>query len=200
VSFNYYANTEIYDLRSDTIVIKDGEGKIEDGEKSFIESYSVTDEETQGKGRELETNQIAQSNNANAADQPLSSTTPTSDLSGDYGIFNKAIDTNKFKVDIKIENNKISGSFTVLGGLLSRDYNAILKLANPIGGNADITTFKITPILASVDTNIGVFNASDDSLTVLLNTVSKSNNGELLFFVEIPEYKAFKYFSDNIKL
>ena len=194
VSFNYFANTEIYDLRSDTIVIKDGVGKIVDGEKSFINSYDVTDAETQGKGRDVPRNQIAQSNNANAGDQPLGPATgSTSGLTTDNLILQNAKLKTIYKLDINLNNGQLSGTFQVGGELLSKEYNAIIKVVNPDGGNLDVATFKLGPIVFVGDINFGGFQTSDGGWDIVLKSLANSNDA-VNFVVEIPEFKSIKFY------
>jgi hypothetical protein len=198
VSFNYFANTEIYDLRSDTIVIKDGDGKIVNGVTSFITEYDVTDAETQGKGKELVKNQEAQNNNANAGDQPLvivsgetSGSTSGSTMLTDADIFKNAKDKNTFQLNIELKNDKLSGTFSITGGLLSKPYDVKLRLLD--SNTLDVVAFKISASLITTDTNFGGFESNGWEL--ILSEISKSGTKPLNFVIEVPEFKSIKYYS-----
>ena len=193
VSFNYFANTEIYDLRSDTIVIKDGKGEIVDGVTSFIEEYDVTDAEMQGKGRDVPANQIAQSNNAN--EQPFGPASgSTSGSTTDSVILQNARLKNIYRLNIELNNGKLSGTFNVGGALLSKEYDAIIKVVNPSGGNLDIATFKLGPSLVSFDINFGGFESPEGGWDIVLNSLSNNEDNSVAFVVEIPEFKNIRFY------
>ena len=196
VSFNYYANTEIYDLRSDTIKVKDGKGEIETGELKIIETYNVTDAETQGKGRELVKNQEVQNNNANIGDQPLvdiSSGSTINNISNDINIFKTAKDNNSFNLNIELKNDKISGTFSIFTGLLSKPYSLKLKVVDENNTKLDIAAFEISAALASVNTSFGGFQSSGWEL--LFSEISKSGTKPLNFVIEIPEFKSILFYA-----
>jgi hypothetical protein len=78
VSFNYYANTEIYDPRADTIEIKDGSGKVVNGESNISgsEPNKLPDPSAipgLSSNTTPEPNQVAENNNTNSGDntQPI---------------------------------------------------------------------------------------------------------------------------------
>lgn len=191
VSFNYFANTEIYDLRSDTIVIKDGKGEIVNGVTSFITEYDVTDVETQGKGKEFVKNQEAQNNNANAGDQPLVDSTSGPTIITDADIFKNAKDKNTFQLNIELKNDKLSGTFSITGGLLSKPYDVKLRLLD--SNTLDVAAFKISAALITTDTNFGGFESNGWEL--ILSEISKSGTKPLNFVIEVPEFKSIKYYS-----
>jgi hypothetical protein len=191
VSFNYFANTEIYDLRSDTIVIKEGKGEIVNGVTSFITEYDVTDIETQGKGKEFVKNQEAQNNNANSGDQPLVDSTSGSTIITDADIFKNAKDKNTFQLNIELKNDKLSGTFSITGGLLSKPYDVKLRLLD--SNTLDVAAFKISAALITTDTNFGGFESNGWEL--ILSEISKSGTKPLNFVIEVPEFKSIKYYS-----
>lgn len=199
VSFNYFANNEIYDLRSDTIVIEDGAGKIVDGEKSFISTYDVTDAETQGKGRDVPVNQVTQSNNTNSGYQPLTTLSGTVPTVIDKNIFETAKSNKKYNININIKDDNVSGSLTINGGLLSKGYTVMVKINNPGGSNLDVATFEISPVLTSLDTNIGSFQTNDGGWNIIINSISKTiKNNTVSFTFEIVDFFGIRYYSDDI--
>jgi hypothetical protein len=195
VSFNYYANTEIYDLRADTIKVKDGKGEIIPGELEIIKTYNVTDAETQGKGVEYEKNQEAQNNNINSGDQTLSEVGVTG-ATTDIDIFTKAMgDTKLYDLNIKLKNDKVTGTFTIYSGLLSKPYDVKLKLVDENNTKLDIAAFKISAVLASFETSFGGF--SSNGWELIFNEISKNGTKPLKFAIEVPELKQVKFYIDK---
>ena len=195
VSFNYYANTEIYDLRADTIKVKDGQGEIEPGELEIIKTYNVTDAETQGKGVEYEKNQEAQNNNINSGDQTLTEAGVTG-ATTDIDIFTKAMsDTKLYDLNIKLKNDKVTGTFTIYSGLLSKPYDVKLKLVDENNTKLDIAAFKISAVLASFETSFGGF--SSNGWELIFNEISKNGTKPLKFAIEVPELKQVKFYIDK---
>ena len=75
VSFNYFANTEVYDPRADTIEVKDDKGSIVKGERSISAYKNILPESKDIEGISPNitpaSNQLAQNNNANSGEQKL---------------------------------------------------------------------------------------------------------------------------------
>jgi hypothetical protein len=86
VSFNYFANTEIYDPRADTIEINQDGGKVVNGVSGITTQYNILPNASDITGLSPNTtrdvNQVAQNANANSGSQPLSETTNGPKITG----------------------------------------------------------------------------------------------------------------------
>ncbi len=134
VSFNYFANTEIYDLRSDTIVIKDGEGEIVNGESDITgtKANSIV-----GSNKQTVKDQVKQNEVVNSGDnvQPLTpAETPVEKVkkypgfdekTGTYTVQNAQILTNFIPDNIKSDKIIIPRGTKVY--LSDRTENTVIK-------------------------------------------------------------------------
>jgi WD40 repeat protein len=195
VSFNYFGNTEIYDTRADSIKVKDDKGIIVDGERSIAATSF------DGTNVTPTANQIAQNNNANAGAQPLTNpsgttsgttsggnTTDTSVPSDPDGvIFRNAGINDGYSFKINYDGSKLKGTF-LFTYPLSKEYDAKVKVWGPMG-NIDIATFKILP-----DGELSEFVSDKDNWRSALTELADVKTGSIIFFVESPAYKDYKYF------
>jgi hypothetical protein len=141
-------------------------------------------------------NQEVQNNNANIGDQPLvdiSSGSTINNISNDINIFKTAKDNNSFNLNIELKNDKISGTFSIFTGLLSKPYSLKLKVVDENNTKLDIAAFEISAALASVNTSFGGFQSSGWEL--LFSEISKSGTKPLNFVIEIPEFKSILFYA-----
>jgi len=148
VSFNYYANTEMYDSRSDYNQKQGAGGETKDGNQnanpatvSNIVKVSAQ-QEGLGPNKIVEKNQVVQNENANAATTANAENTQTQ-VSNDEAIFNNAAVKDSYRLNIEYEGTKLKGSFAIGGeAVLSENYDAKLMLSTGMG-NIDICRFTI---------------------------------------------------------
>ena len=196
VSFNYFANTEVYDPRADTIKITEGSGVIVNGERSIAADFNVSPEAQQIAGLtaqiEPPVNQINQNANANSGAQPLTEGQNTSSNSNyttntDEIIFNNANIGNNYLFTIGYEGDKLKGRFGITTpGKLSKDYDAVLKLITD-SGSIDIASFKISGPNGAIP-NAGDYISKLDGWRQALGMASENKENAVSFVVVIPEF------------
>jgi len=210
VSFNYYANTEIYDPRADTIKIVEGSnsGVTVDGVKTLIADYNVSPEAQNIAGLSAKpvpvANQIAQNENANSDSQPLTDgttgttgTTITSNSGNpDEVIFSNANIMKQYLFTIEysglFNNDKLKGRFGITTpGKLSKDYDAILRLVTG-QGTVDVATFKISGPDGSIP-NAGDYTSKLSGWREALAQASDPKDNGVIFVVYVPEFKQNYY-------
>ena len=214
ISFNYYANTEIYDPRADTIKIVEGSnsGVTVNGEDALVADYNVSPEAQQIAGLSAkpvpDPNQVGQNDKANANSQPLTDgltgttgttgTTVTSNSGNpDEIIFSNANILKQYLFTIEysglFNNDKLKGRFGITTpGKLSKDYDAILRLVTG-QGNVDIATFKISGPDGDIP-NAGDYASKLDGWREALAQAADPKDDGVIFSVYIPEFK-FNYYS-----
>jgi hypothetical protein len=209
VSFNYFANTEVYDPRADTIVVKDDKASIVNGEDS-ISAYKNNLTEAQMSPNITPTaNQLAQNNNANAGNQPLTSLTATTattvpvppteppvSTDPDQAVFSNAEFTNTYVFNINFDGDKLKGRFGVVNGL-SKDYQAKIRLFSSMGGNIDIATFTINSSSHPDLPNIGEFISEQGGWKSALGEGADVKTGGVLFVVSVLAYPDYKYYKSK---
>ena len=195
VSFNYYANTEIYDRRSDTIGDNgDGTGYIIDGLKNINPDGSTT-----RPFFKPDKNQTIQTSN----EQEIKST-PASG-SNDEAIFRDALDKFLFNININYnyEQPNDLGFFDGSFGLtnenfqsLSKDYDATVVLYTK-NGYTDLVNFKIggkdsdggAPGEQLIVPGGGRFTSDNKNWEPIFDdAVIDKNTGEIVFGVKINEF------------
>jgi hypothetical protein len=206
VSFNYYANTEIYDRRSDTIGDNgDGTGYIIDGLKNINPDGSTT-----RPFFKPDKNQTIQTSNeqeikSTPASGSTSGDTTTEDVINDEAIFRDALDKSLFIININYDYEQptnlafFDGSFSLANQtfqLLSKDYDATLVLYTK-NGYTDLVSFKVggkdsdggAPGEQLIIPGGGGFTSdSKDWETIFNDAVIDNNTGEIVFGVKINEF------------
>jgi WD40 repeat protein len=209
VSFNYFANTEVYDPRADTIVVKDDKGSIVNGEDSISAFKNNLTEAQMSPNITPTANQLAQNNNANAGNQPLTSLTATTATTvpvpptappvptdPDQAVFSNAEFTNTYAFNINYDGDKLKGRFGVVNGL-SKDYQAKLRLFSSTGGNIDIATFTINSSSHPDLPNMGEFISEKGGWKSALGELADVKNGGVLFIVSVLAYPDYKYYKSK---
>jgi WD40 repeat protein len=211
VSFNYYANTEIYDPRADTIKITEGSssGVTVDGIKTIAADYNLSPEAQKIAGLtsqvEPNLNQINQNNNANAGSQPLNDGTTgsisgsTGDYAGDDAVFQDALVFKNYMFKVGYAGTKLIGDFKIVSATkLTKPYDARLSLITT-SGTIDIATFKIGT------GNSGIYQSVKDGWRDILMTESQNDlspspsnvkKSIVVFQVEILDFK-YKFYDDR---
>ena len=210
VSFNYYANTEIYDPRADTIKITEGSGVIVNGEKSVAADFNVSPLAQQIAGLtaqvEPNLNQLNQNANANAGAQPLTTTTGTTtgdtvnnNTSPDDTLFSNSLIFGNFIFTIGYSGTNLKGRFGIVSSTkLSKEYDAKLSLITA-SGNIDIATFKIGTenygdyLSAKDGWKEALMLASETNLSPSTSNIKKSN---VIFQIEVLDLK-YKFYADR---
>jgi hypothetical protein len=105
LSFNYYANTEMYDVRSDYI---SEDGKIQDGAKlGEIKSGLLEEAEKQiSLNEDTELNQIKENENLDGEDDGTNDGNPLIVITADNTKVNATITTGEIPTEIKVGNNE----------------------------------------------------------------------------------------------
>ena len=211
VSFNYYANTEIYDPRADTIKITKGSssGVTVDGIKTIAADYNLSPEAQKIAGLtsqvEPNLNQINQNNNANAGSQPLNDGTSgstsgsTGEYAGDDAVFQDALVFKNFMFKVGYSGTKLIGDFKIAAATkLTKEYDARVSLITT-SGTIDIATFKIGT------SNYGNYLSVKDGWRDILMTESQKDlspspsnvkKSIVVFQVEILDFK-YKFYDDR---
>jgi WD40 repeat protein len=212
VSFNYYANTEIYDPRADTIKITEGSssGVTVDGIKTIAADYNVSPEAQQIAGLtaqvEPNINQLNQNANANAGAQPL--TTNSGSTSGDTvnnstdpddTLFSNSLVFGNFIFTIGYSGTKLKGRFGIVSAAkLTKEYDAKVSLITA-SGNIDIATFKIGKenygdyLSVNDGWRTALMTASETDLSPSTSNTKKSN---VIFQIEVLDLK-YKFYEDR---
>jgi hypothetical protein len=202
VSFNYFANTEIYDPRADEIITKEikvgekteykneilpGIPNISGKEKNKIPNPS--DITGLSPNTEPVKDQVIENANVNTGENTQTIKNP------DETIFSNSAALVNYRFQIDYSGDKLAGTFGILSGdaILTKEYDAKVKLAQ---GNVDIATFKIKPD-ANGKPNFGEFISDSGGWKSTLSEAA--NNGDfnsVTFVVEVPEFK-IKFTSDR---
>jgi hypothetical protein len=193
VSFNYYANNEIYDPRPDTIKINGNVTEIVDGEKDITgeKNKAPLAQDTAGLTNKVEPvkDQVKEEVVANSGTENTQIITNPDEI-----IFsNSAIFKNYF-LDIDYStDDKLNGRFAVFDGgiTLSKEYDAVLKLSTGMS-SINVAKFKIKPD-DNGKPNHGQFITEKGGWREVLSQVSDPKDNRVIFSVYIPEFK-FSYY------
>lgn len=193
VSFNYYANTEIYDRRADTIGDKgDGSGYIIDGVKKI--NQELKGDKPFFKPDKNQTKDIVSEQTI----QGLSSSDDESNvIVNDELIFRESLNSGEFYIIINYDNlsNDLKGLFKINSFLslsLSKDYDATLVVYGK-NGYVDLLNFKVNSGESDKPSQ-GVFSSTADGvnnktwLQIFENSVVDKNQGTIVFGVKINEF------------
>jgi hypothetical protein len=185
LSFNYYANTQVYDPRASYIK----EGQVVVG-ATTLTSYTATDKQTftepkpeldQGKNAE-------QANDANSA-KPTADAPPAS-TGTDEGIYENAMLLGNYNLNISYSGTKLKGRFFIYGNndLLKEEYDAKIQLsAGPMGGMLDIAAFKLGGD-TSDKPGSGNFESTKDGWKETLSFAKDKSTSTVDFKVIIPKF------------
>ena len=191
VSFNYYANTEMYDSRSDYNQKQGAGGETKDGNQNANpSSVSNTNPASNylagGNPNNIrDTDQVAQNENANAATTANAENTQTQS-DPDKAIFNNAA-LNGYKLNIEYDGTKLKGTFAIFSAAeLSKDYKVKLKLSGTLG-DIDICVFTLGG-KDSDNPNVGEFISEKDGWKEALIEAANPKTGGVGFKVYISEY------------
>ena len=192
VSFNYFANSEVYDPRADTI---GNNNEIVNGASGITTQYNILPNASDITGLGPNTtpvaNQVAQNANANTGENTQTIGNP------DETLFSNSAVLVQYYFNINYSGDKLAGKFGILSGdaILTKEYDATVKLLLPMG-SIDIATFKIKPD-NNGKPNFGEFiSIKDGWKSALSEAANKANFNSVTFEVYIPEFKIS--FASNI--
>ena len=219
LSFNYYANTHVYDFRADyiakstsktttTTITNSPDKKNSEvitptitavaGGYMLVEGATSLADFTTTTISNINTNQPVQNtiNQTAASTQAQAlSTPPAVAPSDDYSILVNAILTGKYLLSINYSNGTyLSGVFGITSGGLSKDYDAKVVLSNPLGGNVDIAAFKVYSNNADKP-NSGTYTSTKDGWKDALSAMNTNTFQYYVYFPTLQNVKAYGSFS-----
>jgi hypothetical protein len=184
LSFNYYANTQVYDPRASYIK----EGQVVVG-ATTLTSYTATDNQTATTTKTLDQGaNAAKTIDANSA-KPTADAPPAS-TGTDEEIYKQAQTSGKYNLAITYSGTKLKGRFFIVGNedLLKEEYDAKIQLsAGSTGGMSDVATFKLGNS-GSDKPGSGNFESSTDGWKQILSEASDNSTNTVAFKVIIPKF------------
>ena len=202
LSFNYYANTHVYDVRADYVAKTDQtnnkstttiEGDVTtvtalkpynlvNGLTNISDSNSILSQE-QSEAIKPIINEQEDANNSNGPATP-----PVAAISNDEKVMQININASTFGLSANYDGTKIVGHFGMFNDNLSKSYDAKLFISNGASGLVDVATFKIgsaTDFTPPLQPGGGDYVSAKDGWKLAIQDIVV--NDIVNFVVKIPE-------------
>lgn len=216
LSFNFYANTQVYDPRADYIAKRTGdlEGRPDDSDKDgttalkpWVLKNGVTN--INSLIEKVDTpldiidntptlNQVAESNKIDANSKPADQ--PSSTATTDEAIYSNAQILQKYQISLGYDGTKIKGYFLIYyeNDLLENEYDAKLQLqAGEMGGFIDIASFKIGS-KNNGKAGRGDFISTKDGWKQTLDFAKTPKDYNVIFRVIIPKFPKIAFWDVKV--
>ena len=204
LSFNYYANTHVYDPRANYIKKAENTGKDANGKDlpayqimsgSPISNY-MTIPNPPATTPQPEQNQKANAEKATDANsaQPTAAAPPGS-TGTDESIYENAMLLGNYNLTVSYSGTKLKGRFFIYGNndLLKEEYDAKIQLsAGPMGGMLDIAAFKLGGP-TSDKPGSGNFESTKDGWKETLSFAKDKSTSTVDFKVIIPKFPKLSF-------
>ena len=196
LSFNYFANAQVYDARADYIVGNNGNKyTLNTGLSAMSNTYTISSEVVVDPSSTNDANQIATANNVPSP--PISASTSSS---SDETIFsNAALLGNYYLKNLSYDSDgKLSGNFFITGDNegIQKQHPAKLSIIGQMDGYIEISNFTIN---SNKDDKPGRGNFTTKSgkmQSTFSTAAQQQGNGLNLIslVVTIPEFSSIKYY------
>jgi hypothetical protein len=189
LSFNYYANTQVYDPRASYIK----EGKVVVG-ATTLTSYTATDNQTETTTKTIDQGAAADKEKGPESAKPTPDAPPAS-TGTDEGIYENAMLLGNYNLTVSYSGTKLKGRFFIFGNndLLKEEYDAKIQLsAGPMGGMLDIAAFKLGGP-TSDKPGSGNFESTKDGWKSTLSFAKDNSTSTVDFKVIIPKFPKLSF-------